>query len=259
MQGLKVLFPKMVHVTCLAHALHRIAELVRCNYPLVNRLISSAKSVFLKAPKRVEKFKAMYPDLPLPPLPVATRWGTWLDATEYYSAHLEEITRVIMEFDETEAQSIAECKEILNNVELKHSVAYIATKFTMLSTTINKLETRGLALESAVDCINKVEKNLQKMYDTAYFNKLISILQKNEGFSTLTEISAVLTGKTKETNNEFINLLSSSDIRAFQYAPVVSCDAERFFSVYKNVLADNRRSFNFETLKHHLIIKCNTN
>ena len=60
MNGLKVLFPKMVHVTCLAHGLHRVAELVRSNYPQLNRMISSTKSIFLKAPKRVEKFKTLY-------------------------------------------------------------------------------------------------------------------------------------------------------------------------------------------------------
>ena len=72
-------------------------------------------------------------------------------------------------------------------------------------------------------------------------------------------MSALLSGKIKEIEVEFINTLSSSDLSAFKYAPVVSCDAERFFSVYKNVLAENRRSFNIENLKYHLIIKCNEN
>ena len=46
--GLKVLYPKMIHVTYLAHGLHRIADMVRSN-PEVNRLIYTCKSVFIRA------------------------------------------------------------------------------------------------------------------------------------------------------------------------------------------------------------------
>ena len=59
MRALKVLFPKMVYVTCLAHGLHRVSELVRANYPNVNRLMSTCKNIFLKAPERVEKFQSV--------------------------------------------------------------------------------------------------------------------------------------------------------------------------------------------------------
>ncbi|XP_054090937.1 uncharacterized protein LOC128922845 [Zeugodacus cucurbitae] len=38
----------MMHVTCFAHALHRLAEFVRCQFNKVNTLIASNKSVFLK-------------------------------------------------------------------------------------------------------------------------------------------------------------------------------------------------------------------
>ncbi|KRX32810.1 hypothetical protein T06_1542, partial [Trichinella sp. T6] len=48
--ALKVLFPNMLHLTCLAHGLHRIAEHIRCLFPDVDRLISNMKKVFLKAP-----------------------------------------------------------------------------------------------------------------------------------------------------------------------------------------------------------------
>ncbi|KRY27042.1 hypothetical protein T01_642 [Trichinella spiralis] len=63
------LFPNMLHLTCLAHGLHRIAEHVRCLYPDVDRLISNVKKLFLKAPSRVQLFKAMAPEIPLPPQP----------------------------------------------------------------------------------------------------------------------------------------------------------------------------------------------
>ena len=58
------------------------------------------------------------------------------------------------------------------------------------------------------------------------------------------------------TENDDVKQLSSSDLNALLYAPVVSCDAERIFSAYKTVLADNRRKYLFENLKQAMIIGC---
>ncbi|KAB0790223.1 hypothetical protein PPYR_15446, partial [Photinus pyralis] len=41
--GLKVLYPKLVHVTCLAHGLHRVAETIRTHYKDVDLLVSCVK------------------------------------------------------------------------------------------------------------------------------------------------------------------------------------------------------------------------
>ncbi|KAL4126245.1 hypothetical protein QTP88_010470 [Uroleucon formosanum] len=71
---LNAFFPKLIHVTCLAHGFHRVAETIRSSYPDVDQLIATVKKIFLKAPSRVLKFKELYPDLNLPPEPILTRW-----------------------------------------------------------------------------------------------------------------------------------------------------------------------------------------
>lgn len=48
MQSLKVLYPKMIHVTCAAHGLHRVAEYVRDQFKNVNKLIANVKGIFTK-------------------------------------------------------------------------------------------------------------------------------------------------------------------------------------------------------------------
>ncbi|XP_066902302.1 uncharacterized protein [Halyomorpha halys] len=78
--ALKVLYLKIVHLTCLAHAFHRVAETVRAQFPNVDQPVSTVKKIFLKAPSRIAIFKETHPDLALPPEPVITRWSTWLDA-----------------------------------------------------------------------------------------------------------------------------------------------------------------------------------
>jgi hypothetical protein len=70
----------MVYLTCLAHALQRVAEEIRHSYTEIHKLISTVKKMFLKALLRVHKFKKLASALPLPPQLVLTRWGTCLDA-----------------------------------------------------------------------------------------------------------------------------------------------------------------------------------
>jgi hypothetical protein len=75
-KALQLLYPKMIHVTCLADALHRLAEEVCGRYPEVEKLIANGKKIFIKSPLRVQKFKEEAPILLLPPQPNVTRWGT---------------------------------------------------------------------------------------------------------------------------------------------------------------------------------------
>lgn len=56
-QALQVFFPNLIHITCMAHALHRVSEEVRLKYENVDTLISSVKKVFVKAPLRIQKYK----------------------------------------------------------------------------------------------------------------------------------------------------------------------------------------------------------
>lgn len=83
-KALNAFLPIMIHLTCLAHEFHRIAETIRLKFTKVEELIFSIKKVFLKAPSRAEMFKNMYSDLSLRPQPIVTRWGTWLNAANYY-------------------------------------------------------------------------------------------------------------------------------------------------------------------------------
>lgn len=79
----KVFYPELLHVTCLARGLHRVCEELRKSFSSVNELIAAGKAVFLNAPSRIRAFKEQLPDVPLPPEPVITRWGTWLKAVDY--------------------------------------------------------------------------------------------------------------------------------------------------------------------------------
>jgi len=64
-----------------------VAETVRINNPKIDKIIANVKKVFRKAPSRIQIFKNMAPTLTLPPEPILTRWGTWIEGCLYYSEH----------------------------------------------------------------------------------------------------------------------------------------------------------------------------
>jgi hypothetical protein len=51
--------------------------------------------------------------------------------------------------------------------------------------------------------------------------------------------------------------ISSGDLPFYKFALICSVDMKRSFSNYKNILADNRRSFKFFNLRKYLIVQCN--
>jgi len=118
-KAIQALYSKMIHVTCIVHGFHRVAEEVRSYFNIVDQLISSVKKVFLKAPSRSRIFKNEAPDIPMPPQPILTRWGTWLDAANYYCENYEVIKNIINKLDENDASSIKKAKDIFNNPDLK--------------------------------------------------------------------------------------------------------------------------------------------
>lgn len=118
-KALQVFYPNLIHVTCFAHGVHRLAEEVRSTFGNVNELISSTKKVFLKAPARIKDYKEKLPNLPLPPEPVITRWGTWIEAVLFYNEHFEAIKGVVNDFDSAESIAVYQSKEAFNDPKIK--------------------------------------------------------------------------------------------------------------------------------------------
>jgi hypothetical protein len=138
-KALQLLYPKMVHVTCLAHALHRVAEEVRGSYTEADKLIANGKKIFIKSPLRVPKFKEEAPILPLPPQPILTHWGTWLDAAYYYCTNYSEIFSKIDRKDSSSIRSVQE----LFSATMSRNLAYIKSNFCGISKSHHSSSNRG--------------------------------------------------------------------------------------------------------------------
>lgn len=247
---LTTFYPKMLHLTCLAHGFHRVAETVRAQFPLVDSLIAIIKKVFLNASSRVLKLKELYPNLCNSPEPIITRWGTWLAAVKYYSYNFEKIKDVISNLDSDNSISIAKAKDIMQNNELKNNLAYISANFCFLVEVIKKLETSNLTIIESLAIVENAANTLNEVQGESGViikNKLNDVLAKNVGLQNIKAIRNILLNKNENPsmNVEF----TPSDISNMKYAPLTSVDVERSFSRYKSILRPNRRTFKFENVR----------
>lgn len=78
--------------------------------------------------------------------------------------------------------------------------------------------------------------------------KMNDVLQKNKGYQTLAWILNILSGDQTSMVGIHENL-SFGDLTYFKYAPINSVDFQLSVSMFKELLADNRNSFQFVNLK----------
>lgn len=159
--SLKALYSKMVHVTCLAHAHHRVAETIRGKFNNVDGLVSNVKKVFVKAPSRLEIFKTEASGIPLPPVPIITRWETWLEAAFYYSDNFTTIQNVFSKLNPDDAVSIEKSISIMAEPNLGPNLIFIHSNFRCLPINITKLESSGLTLFESINVVNNTRETLK--------------------------------------------------------------------------------------------------
>jgi hypothetical protein len=254
--GLRLTYSNLVTVTCLAHGLNLVAEEVRKCFPKVDSLISNVKKVFLKAPSRILKYKELFPTLALPPKPVLTRWGTWLEAADFYAKHYDSVKQVIGSFAVADAESIRVAQDLLQDPEIPGQLASISTNYASLGYSITKLENQKLSLAESIQTVIACESRIKLVKSEVgakIGQKLEQTLLKNKGFGVLKRISGIL----NEDGGPLLNglQLSPPQLMAFTYAPVTTCDVERSFSAYKRTLSDRRHNLTTEHLEWILVVQ----
>ena len=83
-------------------------------YPNVNELVSNGKKIIVKSNDRRNLFKTMFTEIPLPPEPIRTRWGQWINSVEWYSKYFENFCDFISELDSKESVAIQKAQELIS-------------------------------------------------------------------------------------------------------------------------------------------------
>ncbi|XP_068082541.1 uncharacterized protein [Anabrus simplex] len=188
-----------------------------------------------------------------------TRWGTWINACEYYSDNFLAVKQVINSLEAQDTRAIEIAQEMFSADDVQGKLAYIKANFNSLPSAITLLQERGVTIEQAAAFVRATQEALENLRgEVGEIFKLKSVLDKNTGYKVLCSVILVLTGEDFSVVDIEEELLSPSDLAYLKYAPLASVDVERSFSMYKNVLADSRRSFTFKNLRMVTVIYCNT-
>jgi len=142
---------------------------------------------------------------------------------------------------------------------MSRNLVYTKANFCGISKSITRLETVGIQLCDAINIVKRTESELPRVQGEVSNKvkaKLQSVLERNPGYSTLCKFPDILRGNEAELGGNGQEL-SANDLTLFKYSSVTSCDVERSFYSYKVLLSDNRRSFQFDNFKMHVIIHCN--
>lgn len=153
-------YAKLVHVSCLSHRLHRVAEEIRGTYDLANDVIPETKSLFLKSPRRKRMFCELAPRVPLPPQPIVTRWGEWLKAASYYSNHFVQVQAVIKQL-EADAAVVDRAQELWRDPNLQGEFNFIHAHYSPIVEATKQLERRGMSLQNSIETITEISDLIQ--------------------------------------------------------------------------------------------------
>ena len=221
---------KCIHLTCVVHGLHLVCDCVRQQYEQVNLYISKVKKVLVKANQR----RALFVEktgLSLPPEPIITRWGTFLEAVKYHASNFEKAKSFIQDINEPHNLVVTELKALVESSEIPLQLAQIVSCFFYLVPAVKKLESSNMSLLEQLNILDDVKSKLPS--NSSAFEKFLSVEKKNAGLQTLRSISAVLNGSPIEL---LAKSFSPSQILNYSYAPLSSFEVERSFSKYRDCL-----------------------
>lgn len=248
-------YMKLAQVTCLCHALHRTAEAVRREYKMADKIIGTTKKVFKKSPVRTQMFRDIAgTNVPFPPEPILTRWGTWITASTYYAEHIAIVSDVIEQLEDN-AVCVKKAKEYFSVANIAEDFQCISEKFQCIPATITRLEARELTLNDTLEILREIYDQLVTDDDIPDIIriKMARIFERNRGFHQMIDVADCL---QRDIFDRLPAGWTIEDARVCSFAALTSVEVERSFSRYKSIFRSNRQSFLFKNLRSHVIVSC---
>ena len=164
METLKCLLPNCIHMTCNAHILSLVGETWRKNFKTVDRLVACFKSIFVHCASRKQRYKryiaeritADSDNVPLPPVPVVTRWNSWFNAVVHHAKYIDHYHGFIDNEVKLSASSnaLTELQSLLgDDTVLKQEVSFIAESTSKLVELVTWFEGRRVQIHLAYNRI----------------------------------------------------------------------------------------------------------
>ena len=231
---MKQFYPRLFHVTCVAHLLHNCAVRVKNVFGDVNSLISRIKNAVVKNQSRKDAFS----DIGQPPLPIITRWCSWLLAARFYAENLPEVKRIVLQFT-GEGLLVQAAKTIVQKAGLYADLRDIHASYDQLIKIVTRMESSTATIREAHQQLRDLQFGADRANIRPYLEKR---LRSND-----------LTAICEMTREE----ISPALYCMLQAAQPSTAEVERSFSLLNKILVDDR-NFLPSSVKHYMCVYFNT-
>ncbi len=242
-------YPNLIHVTCLAQGLHRVAEFVRTQHPDVDRLIAETTRIFVNC-KRQQLWFANKTRLPLPPDPASTCWSSWLKAVFYYGQHFTAI-KGFVEGLEADTTAIERSQQLFLDKTIQSQLERVTSDFKWFAKSLTKIQVRQSMTES-VFLFTRTEFSVKI---SPFKEKFEAVRKNNPGFEEILRLDKVVhcphpaRPPSNPTNAQY-----------FKCAPLVTCDVERVLSrMMTELIAPSPDSLPAALVREYLIVSWSKN
>lgn len=155
-----VLFPNLLHISCVIHAVHLVCDSIRKEHSTLNTFFSREKKVFKHSGKRKRLFKSIT-GLNLIPFPILIRWGSWLRCVNYHidGGNFDKITQFFNGAPQNElplTEDVIVIQKMLKGSKVANDLVNLS-KYSKLPSLISKLETRSLMLSEQMKIVHEVQ------------------------------------------------------------------------------------------------------
>lgn len=230
---LQLLYPQLLHITCVAHLLHNCAMKVKVYYNKVDMLIAGVKAITVKNKSRQSLFDA----IGQPPLPIVTRWASWLNAAMYYANHLPEVQSIVRGI-EGGGVLVGRAKDVVEDNDLANQLVEISQCYQQLATLVQKMEHSSYTVSDAVADLASLYLGVDRCRIRQYIDKRLA-------------------------SNDIITISNCrrEDISPTNYALLQNCNptsasVERSFSMLNKILAKDR-NFLPDNVKKYIVCHYN--
>jgi len=230
---LKSLYPKMKHVTCLAHLMLNCAKRVRISFPAIDNLISSVKAATVRSRQRRNMFPLA------PPAPVLTRWASWLEAALFYAEQYSEVKDIVLSFED-DGLIVSKAKSAISHADLQTELILVC-EYRPLVELVLKMESQDFQKSQAYSTISRFQENLKSLDPAGILEYLTARLQNNPDHSEIIEGNGNL---------------SPAEYSKLRKAQPSSGDVERSFSKLNHLLADDR-NFLEDNIEQYIVCYAN--
>ena len=229
---LKKLYPKLFHVTCMAHLIHNCAMKVRANFPAVDELIAKVKALTVKNKARRILFNVIAAS--------ATSHNQMDQLVECCSLLLlipSEVNAIVENLNES-GILVQRAKEALEPQNLSAQLFQIKEQYSDVANVVQKMESSHCTIGKAFQDVMSLNFGADVCGIRKYIQRRIA---KND-------ITSIVKMEREDISPHLYNLLQKSQ--------ATSASVERSFSKLGKILAKDR-NFREDHVKQYLMVKYN--